>query len=110
MNRVIRRLLAAKGTDRYVIFLVIEDTHTMLPDGIYACSGFLLTSEDRAFSFWLDWDKEKRDYSQGEHKTYTLDDGSVHAQWEEEKTAEAFDLHSSIGQAYVQARKALGRT
>ncbi len=63
---IIDRLLAEKGITRYVIFEVVEEASKVLPGRIYPVSGLVLIDNGRVFSYWLDWNADKGDYTLGE--------------------------------------------
>ncbi len=58
---ILRRLLAERGIHRFALFLVQQEGR-MLPDGVEAISGFVLTDSD-VYGFWLDWDEGRGDFA-----------------------------------------------
>ncbi len=79
-SQIIQNLLAKKGIMHYTLFSCNEEASKYLPGGIYPESGKVLNSDGRIFSFWLDWDDEKQDYTLGD---VTLPDGTVDDFWRE---------------------------
>ena len=58
---LLRRLLAERGIDRFTLFLVQQEGK-LLPGGVEAVSGFVLTAGGEIYGFWLDWDDRRAGY------------------------------------------------
>lgn len=99
--QIIQDLLAKKGIVQYALFHLNEEASRYLPGGLYPESGKVLNSDGRVFSFWLDWDEEKQDYTLG--RNILESDGSTYSFWHE------VDPMGYEGNEYfIQAKKSLG--
>ncbi|MDP3724428.1 MAG: hypothetical protein Q8R11_02215 [bacterium] len=104
IEKILKRLLREKGIEKYEIFHYIEEASEVLPGEIFPVSGNILTREGKVYSFWLDWDEKKQDYSLGD---VTLPDGTVDHYWSEE--VDPFDHKATQkNPQYQLARKKLG--
>jgi hypothetical protein len=100
-DQIFDRLLAEKGIDHYELITSDEEASEILPGGIYPYSGALLTKDGRVFSFWLGWDKSKRDYTLGEDEVGP--DGKSVSFWKQEDPSE---FHQDPG--FRRAKRKLG--
>ena len=57
-SALVDELLREKNIHRYGLFAVTTEGKP-LPDGSESASGYVIDSEGRVFSFWLDWDDEQ---------------------------------------------------
>lgn len=108
-EKIIKKLLADKGIHRYEIFTGDEEASKVLPGGIYPYSGILLTDDGRVFSFWLDWDDKKQDYTLGDNKVIITEDGTVLPFWKEEAPS-SFRENPAYQRAFQKASRLLGLT
>lgn len=95
--RVMQRLLAHKGVERFVILSADEEASRVLPGGIYPYSGLLLADSGSVFSFWLDWDESAGDYTLGDNSS----------RWREVDPSEVQAI-PSLGDTFRRASRKLG--
>lgn len=96
--QVMRRLLARKGVERFVILTGDEEASRVLPGGIYPYSGLLLADNGNVFSFWVDWDESAGDYTLGDNSN----------RWRQVHSSEVQAI-PSLRETFLRARRKLAQ-